>query len=628
MTAAAPAHTHQASFASLFISAVGIVFGDIGTSPLYAVKETVAGHHPLPIDRLHVLGVLSLIVWALLIVVSIKYVVIIMRADNRGEGGSLALLALLARRGGEVGSAAAVGTLGLCAAALFYGDSVITPAISVLSAVEGIEVADPRLSVLVGPLTILILVLLFAIQRSGTAVVGTLFGPVMVVWFATLAALGVVNIGRAPEVLWALSPHHALRFFLDEGTAGFLALGSVVLAVTGAEALYADMGHFGRGPIRVAWYVLVWPALLLNYFGQGALILSDPTAADSPFFRLAPDWATLPLVVLATMATVIASQAVISGAFSITRQAVQLGYLPRLIITHTSAQTEGQIYIPIVNWALLAMVVALVIGFESSSNLAAAYGIAVTGTMVITTVLAAIVMRHLWGWRRGTVIALTSLFLLVDGAFFLANIPKIPHGGWFPLAMGAVVYAVLTTWKQGRACLRELTQRDAIPVATVLDRLGDLPRARGTAVYLAGTRFGTPAAFLHNLKHNQVLHDRVVLLTVEIDDTPYVAGERRIESKTLRDGMLRVVVHYGFMEDPDIPKAFANAREAELGFYYDPFSTSYFVSRVIVRPTGRSTMVPWRAALFAWLVQNAAASTDFFHLPTNRVVELGANVEV
>jgi KUP system potassium uptake protein len=631
MTAAASDADHHpgSTVQALTVAAIGIVFGDIGTSPLYAIKESMAGPHPLPIDQLHVMGVLSLIFWSLMMVVSAKYVMVIMRADNRGEGGSLALLALLAHAFEDnKRMARRVGILGLCAAALFYGDSVITPAISVLSAVEGLEVAGPGFADYIEPLTIGILLGLFIIQRHGTAVVGGLFGPVMVIWFLVLAGLGIHNIARMPEVLWALSPHHAVQFFLAEKVTGFLALGSVVLAVTGAEALYADMGHFGRFPIRLAWYGLVWPSLLLNYFGQGALLLSDPAAIENPFFRLVPQWATMPMVVLATAATIIASQAVISGAFSITRQAIQLGYLPRMEILHTSEKEMGQIYVPFVNWALMGAVILLVLGFKNSSNLAAAYGIAVTGTMFITTLLAAMVMRLMWGWRGKRVLAMVAVFLIIDGTFFLANVPKIPHGGWFPLALGGVVFLVLTTWAKGRKRLRAAMDKDAIPMATVMDSLGKLTRVQGTAVYLSGTAHGVPLALLHNVKHNQVLHERVVLMTIQVEELPFVPEERRVTTKDVADHIHRLVLHYGFMEIPNIPRALAHARQDQLGFFYEPSRTSYFVSRMIVTPRGQSGMAGWREQLFAWMVKNAATSMDFFRLPMNRVVELGANVEL
>lgn len=621
--------TRKTSAAALFVTAIGVVFGDIGTSPLYCIKETFGGHHPLPIDRLHVMGVLSLIFWALALIVAIKYVMIVMQADNRGEGGSLALLALLDRTlPPNSRTSMVVGVLGLAAAALFYGDSVITPAISVLSAVEGLQVAAPDYTFLVVPVTLLILVLIFVIQRSGTAQVGALFGPLMMVWFVILAILGIRQIAHYPAILQALSPHFAIRFFLTEGMTGFLALGSVVLAVTGAEALYADMGHFGKGPIRLAWSLVVWPALLLNYFGQGALLLTQPTTVENPLFLMAPAWAMMPLVGLATLATIIASQAVISGAFSITHQAVQLGYLPRLRLQHTSESEQGQIYIPFVNWALMGAVILLVLGFGSSSALAAAYGIAVTGTMLITAILAGIVMRRLWNWPSRLAWGLVGMFVLVDGGFFLANAVKIPSGGWFPLVMGLALFLILTTWKTGRQHLRTAMDRDAISIETVLESAAALPRARITAIFLTGNVHGTPMALLHNLKHNEVLHKRIVIMTVVVRNDPYVPTEKRVSMSVVQENVFRIVLYYGFMEKPDIPKALANARESELGFFYEPFSTSYFVSRVIPHPSGHSGMAPWRETVFAWMVSHAATSTDFFNLPMNRVVELGANVEI
>jgi KUP system potassium uptake protein len=623
-------HRGASSLGALLLGAVGVVFGDIGTSPLYAIKETFGGPHPLALDRPHVLGVLSLVFWTVLLVVSIKYVALVMRADNRGEGGSLALLALLGRAVGDRPSlGAAVGALGIFAAALFYGDCMITPAISVLSAVEGLGVARPELAPAVEPLTLGILGFLFLIQRQGSALVGRLFGPVMLLWFLTLGWLGVANIGRAPEILLALSPHHALAFLATDGTSAFLALGSVVLAVTGAEALYADMGHFGRLPIRLAWYLLVWPALLLNYFGQGALLLAEPEAAANPFFRLAPDWATLPLVALATAATVIASQAVITGAFSVTRQAIQLGYLPRMSVVHTSEREIGQIYMPAVNWALLAGVAGLVLGFHSSSNLASAYGVAVTGTMLISTVLLGLVMVHLWGWRRRTALAVAGALVAVDLAFFLANATKIAHGGWFPLAVGLVAFALLTTWKRGRAAMRARVAADSLPVPGFVASLSErVARVRGTAVFLTSDLGAVPPALLHNLKHNQVLHDRVVLLKVVVAETPRVPPERRVEASAAGEGVRTMSLSFGFMEDPNVPRALANARSEDLGFFYEPLSTSYFLSREIVVPAGRSGLPAWQARLFALMSRSAIPAPDFFRLPVNRVLELGAQVEI
>ncbi|WP_407697342.1 potassium transporter Kup [Skermanella rosea] len=624
------AHGGRSSVAALFFGAIGVVFGDIGTSPLYTMKETFAGPHPLALDELHVLGVLSLIFWAVMCIVSLKYVIIIMRADNRGEGGSLALLALLRRAAeGRTGVVKLVSVLGVFAAALFYGDSMITPAISVLSAVEGLEVAAPQLHYAVVPLTIAILVGLFMVQRHGSASIGVLFGPVMTLWFTTLAVLGIQNLGQAPGVLWALSPHYAVAFILEDGVAAFLALGSVVLAVTGAEALYTDMGHFGRLPIRLAWYLLVLPALMLNYFGQGALLLAHPEAVGNPFFHLGPDWAGVPLVILATVASVIASQAVISGAFSVTRQAIQLGYLPRMNIVHTSEREIGQIYIPVLNWTLGLFVMALVLGFQTSSNLASAYGIAVTGTMIIDTVLIALVMFLLWKWPAKPALVLIAFFLFVDLAFFLANSTKILHGGWFPLAVGIAIFVLLTTWNHGRALLRARLESDAPPAEDFFARISDrIVRVPGTAVFLAGVTGGVPSSLLHNLKHNQVLHERVVLLSVIIEEVPFVPPERCVESRRIGDNCFRVILHYGYMQSTNIPKTLANARYDQLGFFYEPMRLSYFLSRKTVIPSSRPGMSQWRERLFAWMVRSSATPMEFFCLPVNRVVELGGQVEI
>ncbi len=621
---------HSQGAGALLLGAVGVVFGDIGTSPLYALKESFAGPHPLPLDSPHILGVLSLVFWSLVIVVTLKYVIVMMRADNRGEGGSLALQALVIRSAeGRVGLIAIVSTLGIFAAALFYGDSMITPAISVLSAVEGLEVVAPQLSHFILPATLVILVVLFMIQRQGSAAVGAMFGPVMLLWFAVLIILGIRNIALAPEVLAALSPHYAVAFLFHGGWTGFLALGSVVLAVTGCEALYADMGHFGRMPIRLAWYLLVLPALVLNYFGQGALLLSQPDAIDNPFFRMAPAWAGLPLLGLAAFATVIASQAVISGAFSMTRQAIQLGYLPRMTIVHTSEKAIGQIYIPFVNWVLMLAVAGLVLGFETSSNLASAYGVAVTGTMLISTILLTLVMTLLWGWRGRRTTALVVMFLLVDTAFFLANATKIPYGGWFPLAVGLVVFLMLMTWKSGRGLLMQRLRDEAMPVDAFLNSLSDrVARVPGTAIFLTGTREGVPLALLHNLKHNKVIHERVVILTVIMEGLPFIAPERRLECIPLAPNFQRLVLRYGFMEETNIPKALACARTDQLGFFYEPMSISYFLSRETLIPTARSGLPLWREQLFAWMARSATSAMDFFHLPSNRVVELGSQVEL
>jgi KUP system potassium uptake protein len=627
---ASPVGGHSRNVPGLMLAAIGIVFGDIGTSPLYTIHETFAGPHPLTLDRANVLGVLSLIFWAITVIVSIKYVIVVMRADNRGEGGSLALLSLVGRAAeGRKTLQRLVGALGIFAAALFYGDSMITPAISVLSAVEGLEVASPHLGGFVVPLTLAILTALFFIQRHGTALVGVMFGPVMLVWFVTLAVLGIRNIAHAPSVLAALSPHHALMFLYREGWHAFLALGSVVLAVTGAEALYTDMGHFGRLPIRLAWYMLVLPALVLCYFGQGALLITTPEALESPFFLLAPAWAAMPLVVLATMATVIASQAVISGAFSVTRQAIQLGYLPRMTIIHTSEKEMGQIYLPFVNWMLMVFVMALVLGFKTSSNLAAAYGVAVTGTMVIDALLIGMVMLLIWKWRQRNVAIFVGFLLVVDLAFFFANATKIPYGGWFPLAVGLVVFLILTTWKRGRLLLLNRLKQEAMPVEDFLASLSPrVPRVPGTAVFLAGTSEGVPMALLHNLKHNKVVHERVVILTVIVEEVPFIAADSRLENRLIGPNFHRLVLRYGFMEDPNIPKALAQARSDQLGFFYEPMSVSYFLSRETLIPSSHPGMAIWREHMFAALARMATSAMDFFHLPSNRVVELGTQVEI
>ncbi|WP_240002360.1 potassium transporter Kup [Oleisolibacter albus] len=620
----------RSSFGALFLAAIGVVFGDIGTSPLYAMKEAFAGPHPLPVDHLHVLGVLSLVFWTVLLVVTVKYVSVIMRADNKGEGGSLALLALLQQAVSDRPRLAALaGTLGIFAAALFYGDSAITPAVSVLSAVEGLQVAAPALAPWAVPLAIVILIILFSVQSKGSGAVGGLFGTVMLVWFAALAVLGIRNIGQAPSVLAALSPHWAFAFIAHDGWTGFLALGSVVLSVTGAEALYADMGHFGRLPIRLAWYLLVWPALMLNYFGQGALLLAHPEVAENLFFVMAPTWMAPALVILATAATVIASQAVISGAFSVTRQAIQLGYLPRMSIVHTSEREIGQIYIPFVNWTLMLVVVGLVLGFGTSTNLASAYGMAVTGTMVITTALVALLAFNLWGWRGKWAWALLLLLLSVDIAYFLATATKITHGGWFPLAAGIAVFLVLTTWKKGRKLVQAKLRDESMPIEEFLSTLSStVTRVPGTAVFLTSAAEGVPLALLHNLKHNHVLHERVVLLTVKVEETPTVPGCDRVRSEQLRDDVFRVTVRCGFMEDTDVPKALANARRADLGFDYEPLRFSYFLTRETVVPSRDPGMEPWRERLFAFLSRSATTTADFFHLPPNRVVELGGHVEI
>jgi KUP system potassium uptake protein len=615
------------SAAALALGAIGVVFGDIGTSPLYAMKESFAGTHPLTPDEPHVLGVLSLIFWAIMLIVTAKYVGIIMRADNKGEGGSLAMLALATRLTHGSNLTPIIVILGIFAAALFYGDSMITPAISVLSAVEGLQVAAPGLDAYVVPLTLVILIVLFAFQKHGTARVGTAFGPVMLLWFITLTVLGIINIIDYPRVLLALNPYYAIRFFVMDGWIAFLALGSVVLVVTGSEALYADMGHFGRMPIRLSWFTLVLPALLINYFGQGALIIHEPGAIENPLFLMAPDWAGLPMVGLATVATVIASQAVITGAFSVTRQAIQLGYLPRMAIIHTSASEMGQIYLPFVNWMLAFFVALLVLGFRSSTHLAAAYGIAVTGTMIIDGLLLSIVAALMWKWKPIVLGPVIGTFLFVDLSFFTANLTKIAHGGWFPLAIGLIIFLILTTWKRGRALLWERVSKDALELETFLNAVSDrVPRVPGTAIFMTGTATGTPGSLLHNLKHNKVLHEQVVVLTVRFEDVPYVPADQRFELTTLPKNFYRLIVRYGFMEEPNVPEALRKAQEK--GLRCDPMQSSYFLSRETVIPSNKPGMAMWREHVFAWMSRNATSAMEFFNIPPNRVVELGTQVEI
>ncbi|WP_207796690.1 potassium transporter Kup [Sphingomonas oleivorans] len=623
-----PSHGHKPmGLGKLALGAVGVVYGDIGTSPLYAVKETFVGHHPLAVDKLHILGVLSLIFWSLIVIVTIKYVFLIMRADNKGEGGSLALLALIQRRTGGGRWTAGLVMLGVLATALFFGDCMITPAISVLSAVEGLEIVQPRFAPLVLPVSVMILVGLFLLQSHGTELIGRFFGPIMLVYFITLAGLGVMNIFARPDVLQAFNPIWAVRFFQADGTLAFLALGSVVLAVTGAEALYADMGHFGRRPIAMAWLYLVFPALMLNYLGQGALLLDNPAAAENPFYFLAPDEWRLPLVILATMATIIASQAVITGAFSVVQQAVQLGLMPRLRIDHTSASAAGQIYITSVNWALMVMVMLLVLMFGESSNLAAAYGIAVTGTMFISTFMLAVLVFRVWNWHPLLAGGLILLFLTVDGFYFSSNLTKVPDGGWFPLLIGLIAFTLLTTWAKGRALMIERMREVAMPVQVfVRSAVNSATRVPGTAVFMTSTAEGVPHALLHNLKHNKVLHERVILLTVKIEDVPYVDSERRTELEDLGQGFYRLIVRYGFMEDPDVPAALALATEC--GPEFKMMDTSFFLSRQTLLASARPGMALWREKLFAWMLRNAESAMEFFRLPTNRVVELGSQVEI
>jgi KUP system potassium uptake protein len=626
---AATQHGPQEALPKLMLGAIGVVYGDIGTSPLYTMKESFLGPHPLAVDQLHIFGVLSLIFWTLMMIVTLKYVSVAMRADNRGEGGSFALLSLIARNlEGRKRWTATLVTLGVLATCLFYGDAMITPAISVLSAVEGLTIVQAQLQSLVLPISIGILVALFLVQARGTATVGNLFGPVMLVYFAVIAGLGVVNILQQPAIVGILNPVWAVKFFAYNPKLAFLALGSVFLCVTGAEALYADMGHFGRRAINFSWVTLVYPCLVLNYMGQGALMLGDPHTAINPFYLLAPEWARLPLVFLATVATIIASQAVISGAFSVTHQAIQLGYLPRLRTEHTSEKALGQIYIPLVNWGLLAMVVLLVLGFRESSRLASAYGIAVTGTMLITTLMLGVLVFRVWNWNRLLAGATIGVFLVVDSAFFASNITKIPDGGWFPLLIAAISFTVLTTWAKGRALMRARLEESALPIEVFIKSVArSVHRVKGTSVFLSTSADTVPAALLHNLKHNQVLHDRVLILNVKVEEVPYVAHGPRIEVEPAGYGFFRVVLHYGFMEEVDIPRDLAAIKTC--GEPFNMMSTSFFLGRQkLIAARKGAGMALWREKLFAWMLKSSESAMEFFRLPTNRVVELGSQLSI
>ena len=618
----------------LAIGAIGIVYGDIGTSPIYAFRETFAGHHTLIPDQLHIWGVLSLIFWSMMIIVTTKYLMVIMRADNKGEGGSLALLALINRSlDGRAKWTGGIVLLGVFATALFYGDSMITPAISVLSAVEGLTTVNPIFAPFVVPLAIVIIIGLFLIQSRGTAKVGLMFGPVMMVYFLTLAVLGVIHIVERPTVILnTLNPWNAVNFYIQEPVRAFVAMGSVVLAVTGAEALYSDMGHFGRKPIRVSWLYFVMPALLLNYMGQAAMILSAAphealAKVKDPFFYLAPDMLRLPLVLLATMATIIASQAVISGAFSVTQQAIQLGFVPRLRITHTSEAAAGQIYIPIVNWALLVMVLMLVLMFQTSSNLAAAYGIAVTGAMLIDGVLISVVLLLIWKWNRFLVFGMLFVFFGIDLLYFSANLLKVPAGGWFPLLIGVIAFTLLTTWAKGRQLMIARMNEATLPMEIFIKSAApSAARVPGTAVFMTSSSDGVPHALLHNLKHNKVLHERVFLLTVRIEDVPFVPHEKRYTVKDYGSGFYRIVLRYGFMEEIDVPSALARVKD--VGPTCKMMDTSFFLARQTLLASARPGMAIWREKLFAWMLRNAESAMEFFKLPTNRVVELGSQLEI
>ncbi|MEJ0004288.1 MAG: potassium transporter Kup [Pararobbsia sp.] len=611
-------------------AAIGVVFGDIGTSPLYSLKEAFSSAHGIPLGPNSILGVISLLFWAIIVVVSLKYVMFVMRADNNGEGGVLALMAMAIRPFERTSTVAQVLiALGVFGACMFYGDAVITPAISVISAVEGLEIAAPHLAQYVVPITIVILICLFWLQRRGTDSVGRLFGPIMVLWFVVLAVMGVAHIVQEPRIITALNPYYAYKFMETHVLQAYVVMGSVFLVLTGAEALYADMGHFGAKPIRYAWYGLVMPSLVLNYFGQGALLLGHPQAITNPFYLMAPEWALMPLVVLSTVATVIASQAVISGAFSLTAQAIQLGYVPRMKITHTSAAAIGQIYIPVVNWMLLVIILCVVMGFKSSDNLAAAYGIAVTTTMIITTVLVAYVMKGVWKWRRAVVVPIIAGFLIVDLAFFGANLLKVAEGGWLPLTIGAVLFFLLMTWSKGRHIVRDRTAADGIPLEPFLESLLAHPphRVTGTAIYLTGSDTLVPVSLLHNLKHNKVLHEKTIFMNFQTLDVPYVEGEGRLETRELGGGIYAVKATFGFNETPDVQTVLRMIEERH-DISFELMDTSFFLARETVVPTKLPGMSVWRERIFAWMHQNAAKPSDFFSIPANRVVELGTKIEI
>jgi KUP system potassium uptake protein len=625
-----PALTHRRTLAPLVIGAIGVVYGDIGTSPLYAIKECFNPEHGIALNETNVLGILSLLVWALTLIVSVKYVAIVMRADNNGEGGILSLLTLALR----ATKSSPRWRFTLISAAIFggsmyYGDSMITPAISVLSAVEGIEIATPVFSHYVLPITVALITGLFVMQSRGAGPLGRLFGPICALWFLAIGIAGVAHVAKNPSVLAALNPAHAATFLVANPVKGFFVLGSIFLVLTGAEALYADMGHFGKKPIRMAWFGLVFPALLLNYFGQCALVLANPEAIKNPFYLMFPDWALMPMVILATMATVIASQAVISGAFSLTSQAIKMGYVPRMAIEYTSHRQMGQIYVPFVNWTLFICVVALVLGFRTSSSLANAYGIAVAGTMVATTFLIIFVARRVWGWNRLSVIALLGPFIVIDLAFFSANTAKVAEGGWFPLVVGGIVYTLLVTWKKGRSLVfRRLTEQ-GIPLAPFVKSLTEHPpqRVEGTAVFMTSNPDTVPHALLHNLKHNRVLHERVVFLTVVTQDVPVVPVEDRVQLESMGDGFYRMQAWYGFKEEPNLADVL-NRCKPSYKLDFDMMDTSFFLSRETVIPSELPGMPLWRDHIFAWMTRNAMRATDYFQIPANRVVELGTHVEI
>ncbi len=618
----------KSSLLALTLGAVGVVYGDIGTSVLYAVKEVFgSGHVALTPDNVY--GILSIFFWTLTVIVSIKYVVLVLRADNNGEGGLVAMLALASQAVKDKPELRRVLLIvGIFGTSLFYGDGVITPAISVLSAVEGLEVVSPAFKRFVVPLTLVVLFCLFLVQKRGTAGIGKFFGPITLFWFLVIALLGVMQIVTHPEILWAISPHHAVRFMWNQPGTTFIILGAVVLCVTGAEALYADLGHFGKKPIRLAWFAVVMPALTLNYFGQGALLLNNPAAVKNPFYLMAPDWALVPLVLLATAATVIASQALISGAFSVTKQVIQLGYLPRLNIQHTSVRDTGQIYIPLVNWGLFVTIVLAVVMFRSSSNLAAAYGIAVCTDMLITTVLTFFVIRYKWNYPLFLCIAATGWFFVVDFAFFASNMFKLFDGGWFPLLIGGAIFTLMVTWKDGRRLLNETLRSDALDLTSFLEAVFVSPPARveGTAVFLTAEPGTVPNALLHNLKHNKVLHEHNLFVTVRNHEVPWIGLDKRLEIESLGHDCWQVVIHYGFKNDPNVPKALEEIKGR--GCELEAMTTSYFLSRDTVIPTIGGGMAQWREKLFAQMHHNASGAADFLKLPNNSVVELGSKIEI
>ncbi len=620
----------KSPLAALTLGALGVVYGDIGTSPLYALRECFHGTHGIELSDANVFGVLSLILWALILVISIKYLAFVMKADNKGEGGILALMALahVNKRGDSRKSIGIVTILGLFGASLLYGDGIITPAISVISAVEGLKVATPLFDAYVLPITVVILTTLFFFQKRGTAHMGKAFGPIILIWFITLGLLGLRGIMNETRILEAVNPKFGIGFLLENGWHGLVVLGSVFLVVTGGEALYADMGHFGRKPIQLGWFLVALPALVLQYFGQGALLLQNPAAASNPFYLLSPNWALYPLVMLSTAATVIASQALITGAFSLSQQAIQLGFLPRMVVKYTSAREMGQIYIPFINWALLIGTLFLVFEFQTSANLAAAYGIAVTATMVITTLLTYIVMRYRWKWKTYIVAPLISFFLIIDLAFFGANAIKVLEGGWFPIAIGFIILTLMLTWKQGRMILSERLLAASTPLATFMRDSVPRVRARipGASVFMTATSQGTPPALLHNVRHNMVLHETVLLLTIQTIEQPYTSNEERLQVEAIGNGFHRIIALYGFMETPNVPEILGGC--SQLGLPLDPQSTTFFLGRETIIATENPGMAVWREKLFAFMSRNALRATDYFQIPSHQAIEIGTVVEM